>query len=48
MQYCVTKVEIDWIIRDWPGQWKMPVEKLTTKPTMTQTTKPKGKDEEGS
>jgi len=48
MQYCVTKVEINWIIRDWPGQWKMPVEKLTTKPTMTQTTKPKGKDEEGS
>jgi hypothetical protein len=48
MQYCVTKEEVDWIIRDWPVQWKLPVTKPTTRPVVTQSTKPKEKAEAGS
>jgi hypothetical protein len=21
MQYCITREEVDWIIKDWPAQW---------------------------
>jgi hypothetical protein len=35
MQYCVTKEEIDWIIRDWPTQWNFLVEKLATRLVVT-------------
>jgi hypothetical protein len=48
MQYCVTKEEIDWIIRDCPMQWKMPVAKPTKNPSTSQSTKPKEKVEVGS
>jgi hypothetical protein len=31
MQYCVTREEVDWIIKDWHAQWKLPVEKIATR-----------------
>jgi len=42
MKYCVTSEEIDWIIKDWPTQWKILVGKLSKNPVITQSTKPKG------
>jgi hypothetical protein len=47
MQYCITREEVDWIIKDWPAQWKVPVEKPTTNPTTMTSSKPKGKAEAG-
>jgi hypothetical protein len=47
MKYCVTREDIDWIIKDWPAQWKMPVEKPTTMSLAKQSTKSIGKDEAG-
>jgi hypothetical protein len=44
MQYCITKEELDWIINDWPTQWKLPV----TRPVTMQSSKPKDTDEVGS
>jgi hypothetical protein len=32
MQYCVSREEVDWIIKDWPMQWKVLATKKTTKP----------------
>jgi hypothetical protein len=48
MQYCITKEEVDWIIKDWPAQWQSPVEKPTTRTGTTQSSKPKDKAEAGS
>jgi hypothetical protein len=45
MQYYVTREAIDWIIKDWPTQWKMSIEKPTTNPAAKQSTNPKGQAE---
>jgi hypothetical protein len=48
MQYCITKEEVDWIIKDWPVQWQLPVTKSTTRIVTTQSSRPKDKAEAGS
>jgi hypothetical protein len=48
MQYCITKEEVDWIVKDWPAQWKMPVSKPVTRPITVQSSRPKDKAEAGS
>jgi hypothetical protein len=42
MYYYVTREEIDWIIKYWPTQWKVPVSKPTTNPVEKTSSKPKG------
>jgi hypothetical protein len=27
MQYCISREEVEWIIKDWPTQWKVPTTK---------------------
>jgi hypothetical protein len=32
MQYCISREEVDWIVKDWPAQWKVPTTKKEAKP----------------
>jgi hypothetical protein len=48
MQYCVTREEVEWIIKDWPMQWQSPATKPTTRTGMMQSSKPKEKVDAGS
>ena len=48
MQYCVTKEEVDWIVKDWFAQWKLPVKKLATREVKEQSSRDKDKAQSGS
>jgi hypothetical protein len=39
---------VDWIIKDWPTQWQLPIEKPAMRTSTTQSSKPKDKVEAGS
>jgi len=47
MKYCIAKEEVDWIVKYWPVQWTLPISKPTTIPIVTQSSRPKEKDELG-
>jgi hypothetical protein len=48
MKYCIAKEEVDWIVKYWPVQRKLPISKPTTRAIMKQSSRPKEKDELGS
>jgi hypothetical protein len=35
MQFCITKEDVDWIIKDWPALWQLPVKKPTMRKFIT-------------
>jgi len=48
MQYCITKEEVDWIVKDWFAQWQLPVKKLATREVKEQSSRDKDKAQSGS
>ena len=48
MHYCITKEEVDWIIKEWHVNSQLPVSKPTTRPITIRSSRPKDKVEVGS